>query len=110
MCHVNRAVRWQHQHRHSQTDGGGERRGIRQEGKCIEAGHVVQSVLGDPQVAKPQDLGALRHLVYDRHLDGVRGTMRQADAERNGILQCHTFVSNGRLCPDACVAMWYGPV
>src|SRR5262245_10628015 len=92
--HVDRVVHGQHQHRHPQTDGAGERRGIGQERERVKAVGVVQCIVGDPQVVEPQGFSTLRDLAYHRRPNGIRRTMRQGHTERDLVFQGHACVSS----------------
>src|SRR5205823_8702768 len=54
--------------------------------------------------AESERLGALRDLAHHPHLDWVRGTMWQGDAERNGVLQRHDLVRARSSSALACIS------
>jgi hypothetical protein len=55
----------------------------------IETEDVIESVLGHPQIAKPEGVGALGDVAHHRDVDRVRRPMRQRNTERNCVLQDH---------------------
>src|SRR5262249_31172014 len=91
---VDRVVHGQHQHRYPHTDGAGDRRGIGQERERVKAVGVVQRIVGDPQVVKPQGFSTLRDLAYHRRPNGIRRTMWQGHTERDLVFQGHACVSS----------------
>jgi hypothetical protein len=89
MRHRHRTVDRQHNDRRTEPNPLCHRCRVGQRANRIEAGDVVQRVLGDPEVAKPERLGALRHRAHRRHIDRIGRTVWQRHAERDLILQCH---------------------
>jgi hypothetical protein len=79
MRHRHRAVDRQHNDRRTEP-----RRCVGQYSNRIEAGDVVQRVLGDPEVAKPECLGALRYGAHCGHIAIASGERCGSDMP-NGI-------------------------
>ncbi len=42
---------------------------------------MVEGILGHPQIAEPERVGALGNLAHRRNVDRVRSPMRQREAE-----------------------------
>ena len=64
MRHHQRVMDRQHDHRGTNPDPLGNRRGKSQRHDGVEAGAFVDSVLGDPEIPKAQLLCAARHGRY----------------------------------------------
>ncbi len=88
-----RAVDLQHDDRGAEADFRGHRRRIGQDDDRIEAEHMVERVLGDPQIAEPERLRPNCDLAHRRHVDRLRRAVRQRHAELDLVFESHIAAS-----------------
>ena len=89
MRDVNRIVHRQHDDRRAKADRRRDRGGIGQHHHRVEAEHVVEGVLGYPQIAEAERLGALCDPAYRFHIDRLGRAVRQGGADRDFVFQSH---------------------
>ena len=89
-----RAVDRQHHDGGAEPDLAGDRRSIGEDDDRIETEDVVERVLGHPQIAETERLGALRHQAHVIHVDRLRRAVRQRQSERYLVRQRHSDPSS----------------
>src|SRR5262249_43358653 len=67
-------------------------RGVGQRDRGIEAEHLVERVLGHPQIAEPERVGALGDAADGRLVDRLDGAVRQRHAVWNSALERHAIL------------------
>ncbi len=81
-----RTVHRHNDHRAAETDRRGDCGGVGQHHHRVEAEDAVQGIFGDPEIAKPQGLGALSDAPHRPDIDRLRRAMRQRHTKRYSIL------------------------